>query len=116
MNVVPFTHREFLILFYVSMTSILVDGYIGDRLYHDIHDGIDLPTHMLMFFLLMSTLSCLVLVLAFLDFRPKANIIIAKTLLWGPVVFILGLVSLLSFLVTVFTTLTVMWTLVKSFI
>ena len=115
MSIFQYTYREFLILFYISLASIFTNGYVGDRIFHDMYDGIPLSPWMSGIFVLMTSFSCLVLVLAFLDFRPKAKIAMAKTYIVGPIAFVIGLVAFLSFFVTVLTFFGSMWVFVRHF-
>ena len=106
MNVFFFCYREISILIYLTVISIFTDSFMVEKVMHEMLSvGPGLST----LFVAISIGSNIALYFAFMDFKPKAKIIMSRTLVWGPFVFILSLVAILTALVNLVTSFGLIW-------
>lgn len=106
MNVFFFCYREIAILIYLTVISIFTDSFMIEKVMRDL---LNIGPGLVSMFVAISIGSNIALYFAFMDFKPKAKIIISRSLIWGPFVFILSLIAVLTALVNLATTVGLIW-------
>ena len=106
MNVFFFCYREIAILAYLSIISIFSDSFMVARVTHELLSvGPGLGT----LFVTISLASNIALYFAFMDFKPKAKVIMAKNMLWSPFIFLLSLFAFLASAANLATSVGLIW-------